>query len=166
MYRRLFFVLLALMLAVVAVAEKKQPATVTVESDVKSLKLVLFAQMTSLGYQLKSDKKDQVVYTREMRLEDFPTTAMTTRTWTDPPQQAVTFRLKPEGQKIAVRASMEADYRDGLGLTRRVDMTQDAVLKPQIQTMLDNVNAAFVAGAEKRKAQQPAEAAKKEEPKD
>jgi hypothetical protein len=61
---------------------------------------------------------------------------------------------------------MEAQYRDNLGLTRTVDMTQDTVLKPQIQGMLDNVNAAFLASAERRKTTKPGEVAKDEKPQD
>jgi hypothetical protein len=166
MLRRLLIVVIALMMSAAAMAEKKKPAGISVESDAKALKAVLFAQMTSLGYSLQSDKKDRVTYTRELRLEDFPTTAMTQRTYSDPPRQAVTFRLKPQGNKLEVTASMEAQYRDNLGLTRTVDMTQDTVLKPQIQGMLDNVNAAFLASAERRKTTKPGEVAKDEKPQD
>jgi hypothetical protein len=163
MLRRLLIVVIALMMSAAAMAEKKKPAGISVESDAKALKAVLFAQLTSLGYSLQSDKKDRVTYTRELRLEDFPTTAMTQRTYSDPPRQAVTFRLKPQGNKLEVTASMEAQY---LGLTRTVDMTQDTVLKPQIQGMLDNVNAAFLASAERRKTTKPGEVAKDEKPQD
>jgi len=162
MYRRVLIAILALMITAAAVAEKKKPAAVTVASDAKSVKALLFAQMTSLGYELRSDKKDRVTYTRELRLEDFPTTAMTQRTYSEPPQQAVTFRLKPVGNALDVSATMEAQYRDNLGLTRTVDMTHDPVLKPEVQRMLDNVNAAFVASAERRKAEKPSQAAKDE----
>jgi hypothetical protein len=155
MLRRLLIVVIALMMSAAAMAEKKKPAGISVESDAKALKAVLFAQLTSLGYSLQSDKKDRVTYTRELRLEDFPTTAMTQRTYSDPPRQAVTFRLKPQGNKLEVTAS-----------TRTVDMTQDTVLKPQIQGMLDNVNAAFLASAERRKTTKPGEVAKDEKPQD
>lgn len=146
------------LLAGVAAAKKKpQPPNVAIAGGTKDVKAVLFAQMTSLGYALKTDKPDRVVYSCEMRLEDFPTTAMMGNTYSDPPQQIVTYRLKPSGDKVAVRARMEAHYRDTLGLTRVVDLTHDRKLHPQVQGMLDNVNAAYLASVERRKLSPPAE---------
>lgn len=160
MYRPLLLV--TLLLAVSAAAEKKQPATVTVKSDIKELKAVLFAQMTSLGYELRSDKKDRVTYARELRMQDFPTTAMVAQGFSDPPQQVVTFRLDPRDGEIEITARMEAQYRDNLGLSRVLEMSHDRVLKPQVQGILDNVNAAYVAAERRQKLEASAE--KKPEP--
>ena len=156
MHRALSLLIVAL-LAVSAAAEKKQPASVTIKSDIKGLKAVLFAQMTSLGYELRVDKKDRVVYAKELRMQDFPTTAMLPQTYSDPPQQLVTFRLEQREAKILVTARMEAQYRDTLGLSRVIDMSHDRVLKPEVQGILDNVNAAYLAAESRQKLNTSAE---------
>lgn len=153
MHRRFLLVgLILFFLAGAAVAKKPPAPNVTIPGGTKDVKAVLFAQMTSLGYMLKTDKKDRVVYSREMRFEDFPTTAMLGNTYSDPPQQMVTFRMKPKDDKVEVTARMESYYRDTLGLTRVVDLTHDRKLHPEVQAILDNVNAAYVASLERRKA--------------